>query len=281
EMSVIPWADDRDKYISGALIAGKKALSDSPLAGADTLPGDFIDLMMSLTPSEIARYTALGADTGSAVEAATRAVRPGMTENEIAGRLARECYDRNIVPIVALIAADARLTSYRHPIPTENKVEKTAMVVVCGRRKGLIASATRIVSAGPVSDDLRRRHDVCALVDVAFNASTRPGVPIADVFNAGVKAYTDGGYKDEWLLHHQGGPTGYRSRYYTAHSATPGLVAPNSAFAWNPSVTGTKTEDTIITLENAVKFITHTGGWPYLKMGFGGVDYERPDILIL
>ena len=40
---------------------------------------------------------------------------------------------------------------------------------------GLIASLTRIVCAGAVPDDLRRRTEACARVNAALFAQTRPG----------------------------------------------------------------------------------------------------------
>ena len=46
-----------------------------------------------------------------------------------------------------MIATDDRVFRYRHPIPTDRRLEKHAMLVVCGRKWGLIVSAT--VFSGP------------------------------------------------------------------------------------------------------------------------------------
>ncbi|MFA6448252.1 MAG: M24 family metallopeptidase [bacterium] len=279
EIVALEWADSRDAFLSGKL-EGKKILADHAFPGAAPLSDDFIELQMSLTESEVERFRAVGKDSAEALEAAARSLKPGMTEFEVAGLLSAECYNRGIVPIVALVAADERLLKYRHPLPTGNKIEKTAMIVVCGRRSGLIASATRIVSFGAVSADLARRHAACARVDATFNGLTRPGVPIADVFRAATAEYKAAGFDGEWLLHHQGGPAGYRTRYYTANEKTAGVVKSNSVFAWNPSITGTKVEDTIIVGEKENTFITQTGNWPYIDVEIGGKIYRRPDILV-
>jgi len=101
------------------------------------------------------------------------------------------------------------------------------------------------------------------------------------VFRAATEEYRKAGYDGEWLLHHQGGPAGYRARYFTANENTAGTVKLNSVFAWNPSITGTKTEDTIIVGENENTFITQTGCWPYIEVEINGKKYKRPDILII
>jgi len=276
----IPWAENRNDFIL-SITKKMKTLSDSPLGALRPIPEDFIDLMMILTESELERYRTVGAATGAAVEAAARAAAPGMTEYEVAARLAAECYNRGVLPVVTLIAADVRLKKYRHPLPKANKLKKTVMLVVCGRARGLIASATRIVSFGPVSADLKRRHKACVQVDAAFNSLTRPGASIADIFRAAKKTYSAAGFDREWLLHHQGGPAGYRPRYYTASDKSTGVVYANSAFAWNPSITGTKSEDTILVLKDKNEFITHTGEWPYIEVKHGDTKLYRPDILVL
>jgi hypothetical protein len=51
-------------------------------------------------------------------------------------------------------------------------------------------------------------------------------------------------YKDEWKKHHQGGPTGYACREFTITPTTEGVIRSNQAYAWNPSITGAKCEDT-------------------------------------
>jgi len=155
------------------------------------------------------------------------------------------------------------------------------MLVLCARRAGLVASATRMVSFGPASDGLRRRHISCCRVDAAFNLLTRPGAKISSVFRDATAVYSSEGFDREWLLHHQGGPCGYKSRYFCADPDSPGRVKPNSAFAWNPSITGTKSEDTIIAFSDRAEFITRTGEWPELQVDFQGARLSRADILEL
>jgi antitoxin VapB len=155
------------------------------------------------------------------------------------------------------------------------------MLVTCGRRDGLIASATRLVQLGPVPKDLARRQEACARIDAAFIAATREGATAAEIFKAGEAAYAAEGYDGEWKLHHQGGAAGYETRDWFGTPAGTQVVTAPQAFAWNPSITGTKVEDTILLTASGVEIITATGTWPTVTVSAGGLTLERPAILEL
>ncbi len=277
---ISPWTDDALPPALARLAAGQKIAADVSLPGVTECASDIAALRASLTPDEVARYRALGADVGAAIADACMDLEPGMTEHEAAAALAGAHFRRGIQPIVVLVAADERLKKYRHPIPTDNEIRRVVMLVVCGRRHGLIVSATRIVHFGPVPADLQKRHRAVAAVDAAFIAATRPGTRIGDVFQTGLDAYAAQGYEDEWKLHHQGGPTGYAPRDYRATAEVDDPVQPNQAFAWNPSITGTKSEDTIIAAPDGPEIISASPGFPSLTVAAAGLTFERPDILV-
>ena len=73
-------------------------------------------------------------------------------------------YERNLAKFssgeaLVLVATDERIKNYRHPRPTTKKLRKFAEVVLCARQHGLIVALTRLVHFGPISKDLRCRHD--------------------------------------------------------------------------------------------------------------------------
>jgi len=262
------------------LTSGQKVVSDIPLSGVTADPGGIAGLRSPLTPEEVARYRKLGAEVGQALGEACMAVQPGMTEHEVAAALAQEHFARGIAPIVVLIAADDRLAKYRHPIPTDHKVKRVVMLVVCGRRHGLIVSATRIVHFGPIPAELARKHEAVMAVDAAFIVNTRPGVRIGDIFRRGVKCYAAQGFAEEWKLHHQGGPTGYAARDYRATADVADVVQSPQAFAWNPSITGTKSEDTIIASDAECEILSLSPGIPTVEIQTEGQGVRRSAILV-
>jgi Xaa-Pro aminopeptidase len=203
-----------------------------------------------------------------------------MTEHEIAGLLDRRLYSRGIVPTLTLVATDERIDRYRHPIPTDKKLVRRAMLVTGARKWGLIVSATRMVQFGAMPEELRRRHDSVMQVDAALIAATRPGARMGDVLRKAVEAYSDTGYPGEWKLHHQGGPTGYRAREFKVSESTDAVVLENQAFAWNPSITGTKTEDTIIATSSGAIIQSETDDWPKVNVEIDGRVIARPDTLV-
>jgi antitoxin VapB len=277
---ISPWFDDALPAAVERVASGLKVGADVPLPGLVLCAGDIARLRASLTEAEVNRYRGLGQDVGQAIAEACMELEPGMTEFEAAGALARAHFERGITPIVVLVAADERLLKYRHPIPTANTIERVVMLVVCGRRHGLIVSATRIVHFGPVPEELRRKHNAVVAVDAAFIAHTRPGARIGDVFRRGLDAYAANGFPDEWRLHHQGGPTGYATRDYRATELTEDVVQTNQAFAWNPSITGTKSEDTIIAGPDRPEIISASPGFPMIEVTAEGTKLQRPDILV-
>jgi len=268
--------DDVARLVAGAL-DGKTHETDT---GA--LAGELNHLRYQLTPLEVERYRALGRDSGTAISDVARAIEPGMSEWQIAGMLSGALADRQIAPAVVLVAVDERISLYRHPIPTDKRLVSRAMLVICGRRHGLIVSATRLVNFGALSDDLRRRHDACMDIDATFITGTTIGADVDELFQQAVDAYDAHGFGEEWMLHHQGGGTGYETRDFKGTLQCREAVQPWQAFAWNPSITGTKSEDTIIATPDGPEIISMTPDWPTVEFNApgGAPSILRGDILV-
>jgi antitoxin VapB len=245
------------------------------------LNNDLIRLRADLLPAEQDRFRKLGRGCAQAMNAAIETIQPGMTEYEIAAILAQETHRREILPIVNLIATDQRIYSYRHPLPTAKKLVRYAMLVLCGRKHGLVASITRLVHFGPLPDELFRKADAVAAIDAAFIAATRPGQSLASIFLRAQAKYVEVGFPDEWQLHHQGGPAGYAAREAIATSHEDWVVRAGQAFAWNPSITGTKSEDTILVKDNGFENMTEIFGWPEIKVELDDQVISRPAILVV
>jgi antitoxin VapB len=131
-----------------------------------------------------------------------------------------------------------------------------------------------------LSAELRARQEACAFVDATYNLSTVVGAVVAEVFGKAAQAYAEAGFPEEWKKHNQGGSAGYESRDYEGTPTCAEHVLPEQGFAWNPSITGVKSEDTIIAHADGPEFLTMTGDWPTTPVTIGDRHLDRPAILI-
>jgi antitoxin VapB len=277
EFVVSPWYEP-DETIS-RLTTGMRLGADGAYPGATNLSEALTLLRMDLLPEEGARFKAVSQGCASAMQQAIQRVEPGMTEYQIASLLNEETQQRGILPVVNLIATDERIYSYRHPLPTDKKLDRYAMLVLCGRKYGLVCSLTRLVHFGSLPDELRRKSEAVAAVDAAFIASTQPGATLSEIFRQAQKKYAEVGFADEWQLHHQGGPAGYNPREAIATPSSQVTVAVGQVYAWNPSITGTKSEDTILVTKDSFEIMSEIPGWPMFSIDIAGLKIPRPMIL--
>lgn len=279
EPLVGPWYEP-----NAALEAKLKGLAlgaDAPVPGAADLSGDIARLRADLSPAEGQRFRELARRCGDAIGAAVRRVRPGQSEHEIAALLGEETAARGVWPVVDLVATDDRIRSFRHPLPTDKKLDRHAMVVLCGRKWGLVCSVTRFVHFGALSEELARKQRAVAEIDATFLAATRPGATLGDVFAKAVARYESTGFPSEWTLHHQGGAAGYEPREYLGLPGSEDVVREGQTYAWNPSITGAKSEDTILVGASANEVLTAQDDWPTIEVEIDGQTFARPAVLEL
>jgi antitoxin VapB len=257
--------------------------------GSDLISGEGLQLIdndiararYQLTDTEIERFKSLGKDAGQAIGTVARQLKPGMTETEVARRANDALLAVGAFPVVTLVAADDRLKRFRHPVPTDLQWKKVVMIVVCARRNGLVASMTRIVCDGAIPEDLDIRTRGSAFVNAMLFDGTRPGVTGRELYEVAARAYSEVGFPGEEHHHHQGGAAGYRTRDWVAHPLNTEKVQEAQAFAWNPSITGSKTEETCIAFEDRIEIITTSPDWPAIPVEVEGRAYVLPGVLSL
>ncbi len=258
-------------------------------AGADfDVPGfesvDASPLRQPLTPDDIDAYRALGREAAAAVEAICQELEPDDTEREVASAVRGALDARGIETPVALVGGSERAQQYRHYTPTDAKLGEYALVSVTAERAGLHASLTRTVAFDP-PEWLESRHRAAARVETTALTATqqigRDGGTGGEVFDAIRSAYQQVGHDGEWKNHHQGGAAGYAGREWIATPTTDAEIRLPMAFAWNPTVQGAKSEDTVLVTEDGMELLTDTGNWP--TEAVAAVEYEgtlpRPAIL--
>lgn len=76
------------------------------------------------------------------------------------------------------MGTDERIFKFRHPVPTEKKLKRYCMVVICDQKWGLILSMTGLVHFGTPPDEIRIRYRSYPRVDMAYITATSAGIPV-------------------------------------------------------------------------------------------------------
>jgi hypothetical protein len=133
------------------------------------------------------------------------------------------------------------------------------------------------------STTLREQHEKNCRIDAKLISFSRPGKKMDELFSQLDEAYASEGYPDEWMLHHQGGLAGYKSRELVCTPNTRYTMMEGNCIAWNPTITGTKSEDTAVLLKGTNEIVSFppSSKWPALEFKFNGDTIRRPDIILL
>jgi len=284
EVLEYPWIDDRADPAIPVKVAARVAkgaiATDIAAGAAKSVEPQIARLRSTLVKEEIGRYRTFGADAGHVFGELMRELEPGMTELDVARLVTSRMLEIGAFPNVLLVAADHRIAKYRHPVPTGTPWRKRLLVACCPEREGQVVAITRLAAAGGIEDDFRTRTRATGRVFGALLEATRSGATGADMFAAAAKGYAEAGYPNEELYHHQGGVIACRSREWVAHPASDAVAAPPQAFAWNPTVTGSKVEETVLLHEDdRLEFVTTSPGWPSFDVDVRGQRIAVPDVL--
>ncbi len=256
EIVEFPWHEGPAEALRD-LTEGAALGADVDLEGAVGVGEDVAALRRRLDDAAIAELRRVGSDLAAALAETAGAVEPGISEHEGEAALAAACRRRNLVATVLLVATDERIRRYRHPIPTGARLERRCMLVASAQRGGLYANLTRIVHFEDPDAETARRQDACEeILRRMRDEATVPGSTLAGAFAECRRFYAEAGFPDEWRLHHQGGMTGYASREVIATPDTAVPIERGQAFAWNPSVTGAKSEETFVLTEAGPEVVT-------------------------
>ena len=274
------WHDNDFELSTISKIVGYGTVGfDYPSAGGQNVANLVKPLRFSFTEQEVERYKELGYLASLAMEETAATIRQGDSEYATVGRLSEILHTHGMDFASAMCAADERISDYRHPVPTMKKIKNRVQLGGNLRRDGLIVCLTRYVNFEPVSAALRAQYKANVEIDLTFMKNTTVGESYQKPLLAGKAAYERLGYAKEFDKHHQGGPIGYNPREYRLDFSHTGKVVENQGFCWNPSITGTKSEDTIIVTSKGFDFITRPILYPVLEVEIDGIVYARPNIL--
>lgn len=279
--AIFNWFEPQDKYRKIVEAVGSdNVISDVPSGDFNCVDNGFEKLKYVLDGNEKKVLVELGEKTSKIISRVCLETKRGDSEFNCLALLHRYLADEGIAPNVSFVGSDERIFNFRHPIATYKKIDKYFMVVVCSEFKGLIVSMSRSVYFGKLTEELEAKKDVLAHIDAEIINYTRPGKTYADAFRFIKRMYEKYGYKDEWVHHHQGGPTGYSPRYFLANDFTNVPIEIGNAFAWNPTLKGIKSEDTFLVEKDFNRYISYDENWPSIEIVVEDKKIKRPDILL-
>ena len=256
-----------------------------PEIGADTsqpglYPTNLTALRTPLLAPEIDRFRSLGAAVAASTARILQTLQPGVSEDEMAARVAADLLAQHITPTVLLMAVDDRILRFKHAVPRSAVLRRYGMLNLCARRYGLAISITRFLHFGPMPADLAANFKKAAHINAELLHATRAGVTSADLYAVAARGYATAGVPEEIKNHHQGGACGYLERDWVATPAGAQRVASAQAFAWNPSLQGAKAEDTAILNNGAIEIITATSDLPVIETEVGGQVYRSAGVYL-
>lgn len=277
EAVLYPWHEGPGDRVR-ELTNGAALLSDTAHPGAKLV--SLVDLQAPLLPAEIDRFRSLARETSAATVEVLESLAPGVSEHEMAARTASALLARGIDPTVLLMGGDDRIHRYKHAVPRDGVLQRYGMVNLCARRWGLVVSITRFIHFGPPPAELSAAFESAAQIHARILHATRDGAVSSEIFAAAQRAYAAAGAADEIERHHQGGPCGYSERdWIITPRGTERVTAPQ-AFAYNPSLSGAKAEDTVVLANGKIEVLTETPTLPRIETTIDGVTYHSAGVLV-
>ncbi|MFB5082808.1 M24 family metallopeptidase [Symbiobacterium thermophilum] len=290
-LRLVAWQDGEDPFaaLSGMLRAagageGRIALEQADLpvgqlrriAGALGLaPSVLLDAAADLSPAlsaqreskdedEIALLQQAADMLNPALDAALAAIRPGVTEREIA-RVLEE----------AMLAAGADGVAFEthvlfgpasalpHGSTGARTLEPGHVVLMDfgAQLRGYRSDITRTVCCGAWPDELARVYDVVLAANQAAIAAVKPGVPLGDVDRAARQVIEEAGY-GAYFIHRTGHGLGleiHEEPYVVAGNEKvlrPGHVITIEPGVYLPGVGGVRIEDDVVVTEDGCRVLT-------------------------
>ncbi|MEB5836916.1 M24 family metallopeptidase [Pantoea dispersa] len=271
-----PWYQS----LSSVLPAGHIG-SDTPMAGLSDIQPQMITLRQGLSAPEQQRFRTLGQETAQIVETVARQLRVGVSEWQVEADIAAGCLARGIRPMCTLVAADERIAAFKHPVPTRKTLQRMMLITLGAERHGLHVSLTRLVHLGEPDSALRQRIVTLAEIHADMLYATQAQRSWSAVFADITQAYQRHGHAEAWRDHHQGGPAGYGCRDWIINPESRGEVQPDTAVAWNPTLSGVKSEDTFLLSRSGLVPLTRSDSWPLIRLQRDDNTLELADWLIL
>lgn len=277
------WSDDEGQQaaLSAALVATGTEKAEK-VSVDETMRADFALLVLDALPKTNRSYTtetigalrmqkdeseysglkqnAMIADL--AMEAAFAAIRPGLTELQIAAIIRERFADHGAKPLFTIVGAAANGAFPHHQTGDSRIKDGDAIVIDIGGRDGTYSSdITRMALVGTGPEGYSEVHAVVEAAVQAALAAAKPGVQAKEVDAAARSTIVAAGY-GEYFLHRTGhglGVEGHEPPYITATSKTvleAGMVFSIEPGIYLPDRFGIRLEEIVILREGGPEILS-------------------------
>ena len=274
------WHQASPEQKVATLTRGMAIGSDFALPGAQIYGSELVDLHYPLTDLDIERCRWIGLTTNRILTEAAHALQPGVTEQEVAARLLYEYALEGMTIDVLIVGFDERITRYRHPMPTENPLQRYALLHPAARRWGLHANVTRLVHFGDPPSLTKRAIDGVATIGGHVASMLAPGVLFSDILTEQIRLFRQVGYSGEWMHHFQGGITGYTLADATRCTDPEASIVERQAFDYFITISGAKFEELTLLTEGGPEFASLGPDWPTRTIQTPNGEIAVPDVLL-
>jgi antitoxin VapB len=268
----------QDKVLE--LTRGMRVVADFPLPGAQHFGPQIVDLHYPFSDLDLERCRWIGQTASRILGEVAQGMEPGVSEQGVAATLLHKYAQEGLTIDVLIVGFDDRIKLYRHPMPTQNVLQRYALLHPAARRWGLHANITRLVHWGEPPSNTRRAMEGVATIGGHIAGMLAPGVAFADILTEEIRLYRKLGYSGEWMYHFQGGITGYTLADPTRCKDQEARVVARQAYDYFITITGAKFEEFTLLTENGVEIASLGPGWPTRLVQTPNGNIKVPDVLI-
>ncbi len=214
--------------------------------------------------AELALMKLANDTTLSVYEAVWKALKPGMTEQDISGLLAM-AYARTGLKGDASVNVGKYTASPHGSDQPQHLVEGTPIIFDGGcRAGGYTSDITRTVVLGQPNDEIRKVFDIVLQAQTAALKAARPGVAMGDVDAAARKVISDAGYGPDYryFSHRLGHGIGIDMHEWdylvrgNQHLLEPGMTFSDEPGIYIPDRFGVRLEDILYVTEDGAALMT-------------------------
>lgn len=277
------WADaDGPSAALAAALAAIDATEAKSVVLDETMRADFALLLLGALPGAVHRFTddTIGAlrmrkDSAEyakmkmnagiadrAMQTAFAAIRPGMTELELAAALKERFAAEGATPAFWIVGSGGNGAFPHHHTGSRRLQEGDAVVIdIGGRKDGFPSDITRMAVVGEAPEGYGQIHSIVEKAVQAALKAARPGVLAREVDAAARRVIEDAGY-GEYFVHRTGhgmGIDGHEPPYITSTSETvleEGMVFSIEPGIYIPGRFGIRLEDIVILREDGPEILS-------------------------